>query len=381
MKTLLSLVLLSFTLYAQDNMLCQGAYWTEDEANLKMKEFAESWSDKASWGSRAAQIKRQIIKGMKLDQMPKIDGNFNPIIHGEQVMDGYTVQNISIESFPGFYITGNLYLPQDNNSKHAAILSPHGHGKDVRYQAVVQKRCAVLARMGAVVFVYDMLGYCDSKQTEHKIDMASTLQTYNGKRVLDYLLSRSDVDPERIGMTGESGGGTQTFILTALDERIKVSVPVVMVSAHFFGGCVCESGMPIHRAGNFQTNNVEIAATAAPRPQLLISDGGDWTSNNPRVEFPYISKVYELYNAEHRIQNVHLGGEMHDYGYNKRIAAYNFLAKHLGLSQGKIPKDISYDESFVKILPPEKLQVFNDAHPLPANALIGEKAVMKYLGF
>jgi uncharacterized protein len=381
MKNILLLLFLPFGLIAQESMLCQGAYWTEDEANLKMKEFAKTWSDKASWENRAFQIKEQIKQGMKLDQMPKIEGNFNPIIHGEQIMDGYTVQNISIESFPGFYITGNLYLPQDNKSKHAAILSPHGHGVDVRYQAVVQKRCAVLARMGAVVFVYDMLGYCDSKQTEHKIPIAATLQTYNGKRVLDYLISRSDVDQDRIGMTGESGGATQTFILTALDDRIKVSVPVVMVSAHFFGGCVCESGMPIHRAGNFQTNNVEIAAAAAPRPQLLISDGGDWTSNNPRVEFPYIAKVYDLYDAEHRVQNVHLAGEMHDYGYNKRVAAYNFLAKHLGLSQGKIPRDITYDESFVNILPPEKLQVFNVLHSLPSNALMGQKAVMEYLGF
>lgn len=377
-------VLLLFSvklLIAQEPMLCQGAYWTENEANLKMKEFGNTWGDLASWEDRANKIKQQIVSGMKLDEMPKIEGNFNPIIHGEQIMDGYKVQNIAIESFPGFYITGNLYLPLDDKKTHAAILSPHGHLADKRYTHYIQKRCAVLARMGAVVFAYDMVGYADSKQIEHKMPIALTLQTYNSKRILDYLISRPDVDAERIGMTGGSGGATQTFVLAAIDDRIKVSIPVVQVSAHFFGGCVCESGMPIHKSNDLQTNNVEIAAVAAPRAQLIISDGVDWTSNTPRVEFPYISKVYEQYNAEHMVQNVHLAGEKHDYGYSKRTAAYNFFAKHLHLNYRAIPYDDAYDESFVKIVSKESLQVFNAAHPLPANSLMGNEAVMEYLGF
>lgn len=345
-----------------------------------MKKFTGEWHDKASWEQRAKVIKQGILEGMQFDKMPDIEGNFNPFIHGKRIMDGYVVENIAIESFPGFYITGNLYYPTEKHEKHAAILAPHGHGNNPRFGEAVQKRCAVLARMGAIVFTYDMLGYGDSHQTEHKMPIALLLQTWNSKRVLEYLLSRPDVDSERIGMTGESGGGTQTFIYTAIDERIKVSVPVVQVSAHFFGGCVCESGMPIHKNDHHQTNNVEIAAICAPRPLLVVSDGGDWTSNVPRVEYPYIQKVYALYDVENRVENVHLPLERHDYGPSKRAAAYNFLAHHLQLNAGRIPYDNGYKEDFVKLLSEDDLSVFDEKHPLPANALKGDEAVMKYLG-
>jgi len=137
--------------------------------------------------------------------------------------------------------------------------------------------------------------------------------------------------------------------------------------------------MPVHKGKNYQTNNVEIAALCAPRPLLLISDGGDWTCNVPRVEYPYIQKVYALYDAENRVENVHFPCELHDYGPSKRFAAYNFLARHLGLKIGKLPYNYGFDESFVKILPKEELKVFTSENPIPANALKGDRAVMDYL--
>ena len=367
--------------HAQEDMLCQGAYWTEDEANVQMKQWAKEWSSKADWEDRAEVIRQGLIKGMKLDQMPKRDTPFNAIIHSARAMDGYIVENIAIESFPGFYITGNLYRPASIEpfQKSPGILSVHGHGTDPRFGESVQTRSAAFARMGAVVFAYDMIGYGDSKQVEHKIEAALAIQTYNSQRVIDYLQSRPDVDPEKIAVTGESGGGTQTIMLTALDPRIKVSVPVVMVSAYFFGGCVCESGMPVHKSDHHQTNNVEIAALAVPRPMLLVSDGGDWTKNTPRIEMPYIQKVYSLYDAESKIDNVHLPAERHDFGPNKRVVVYNFLAQYLGLNAGKILVKNQFDEAFVTLLPKEDLMVFNNKNPIPVNALQGEEAVMNHL--
>ena len=378
----ISLALLLFQpLSGQEPLLCMGAHWSEDDANLMMKTFASKWDDLETWEKRADLIRQGIIEGMQLEKMPVAEGNFRPVIHSRREMDGYVVENIAIESFPGFWITGNLYSPSTPGEKNAAVLCPHGHAADKRFTADVQIRSAALARMGAIVFAYDMVGYGESQQVNHKIPIALVLQTYNSRRVLEYLLSRPDVDPSRIGMTGGSGGGTQTFILTAIDPRITVSVPAVQVSAHFFGGCVCESGMPIHNSGHHQTNNVEIAALCSHRPLLLISNGVDWTSNTTRIEYPYIQKVYALYHSEHRVENVHLPAEKHDYGPSKRAAAYNFLGHHLNLNRGALPYDNGYQEDFVKVLKADQLRVINKDHPLPPEILQGDDAVMSYLKF
>lgn len=363
----------------QNVELCQGAYFTEEQGKEFLKKHAVT--TRLEWETRGQKIRQQIREGMDLETLPAKPTS-KPIIHSKREMDGYSIENVAFESMPGIYVTGNLYKPLKKQKSYAGILCPHGHGENPhgRFREQTQKRCATLARMGAIVFVWDMVGQGDSRQCEHKMAKALKLQTINSIRSLDFLLSIPGVDPERVAVTGESGGGTQTFLLAALDSRVKVSVPVVMVSAHFFGGCVCESGLPIHKKGDFQTNNVEIAALAAPRPMIMISDGDDWTKNTVSVEYPFMQSVYQLYGKKNLLESVHLANEKHDYGPSKRKAMYAFMAKYVGLdlkavtdSQGNI------DETPAKVLEQKELEVFNASHPRPANAVMGDEAVMTFL--
>jgi hypothetical protein len=361
--------------------LCQGNYLSEPAARHQLAEFARGYSTAAQWQARAGRVREGILRGAGLLPPPKKCA-LNSIIHSRRDYDGYSVENVAFESLPGFFVTGNLYRPRIGGPPCAAVLCPHGHftypGGGGRFRPDMQLRCATLARMGAVVLSFDMVGWGDSTQTTHDHPFVLTLQLWDSIRCLDFLESLGEVDMKRVGITGASGGGTQTFLLAAVDDRVAVSVPVVMVSAHFFGGCNCESGLPIHRSELHVTNNADIAALAAPRPQLLISCGEDWTKNNPQVEFPYIQNVYRLFGAADKVENVHLAAEGHDYGPSKRAAAIKFFARHLGLELSRVSDPVCYegiDESGITIEQPDLLRVFDDRHPRPSHALKGDEAI------
>jgi dienelactone hydrolase len=315
--------------------------------------------------------------------------DLKPVFRSKRQMDGYTVENVAIESIPGYFLTGTLYRPI-GKGPHPVILSPHGHfynkidkfiqDERGRYRADMQYRCAALAKMGAIVFNYDMYSYGESVQQSgsynfHKTGFALTIQTWNSIRVLDFLLSLPDANSKHVGITGASGGGTQTFLAAALDDRITASCPVVMVSASFYGGCNCESGLPIHSC--CKTNNAEIAAMTAPRPQLVISDGNDWTQTVPEIEYPYLKKVYSLYGMQDNIENAHLPNDQHDFGFTKRVPMYRFFAKQFGLNIKAISdKNGNIDESKITIQKSEDQLVFNKQNQMPPYALKGNEAIV-----
>lgn len=366
---------------------------TEEEGKKHLEKLLSLYADADAFNHRKEELRSCILRTMGITRFPK-NTPLNPVMGPKTVMDGYTVQNVAFESIPGYYVTGTLYAPSRAKGPFPVILCPHGHfyneqdpsirADSARYRADMQFRCAALAKMGALVLNYDMYSWGESVlftggHAYHETGFALAMQTWNSIRGVDFMLSLPQADKKRVGVTGASGGGTQTILLTALDDRVTASAPVVMVSSAFFGGCPCESGLPIHATcGGYRTNNAEIAAMAAPRPQLLIGDGDDWTRSLPGTDYPYLKKIYDFYGKGANVEEVYLPDDHHDYGITKRIPVYHFFAKSLGLNLRAITgKDGSIDEHGITIQKPEDLLVFGHGRKLPDNALRSHDDIVK----
>ncbi len=298
-----------------------------------------------TWETRRNTLKKEVRKRLKIDELLTKCTNEKPLMGKIRKHDGYTVQNFSLPTLDGYTIKGSIYTPK-TKGKHPLIICPIGHFLNGRYNKDLQLRYGSLARMGAICVSYDLWGGGESEdevgKEAHHTSMAHRMQAINGLKILDWIIQRKDVDRTRVGINGGSGGGSQTVLLSVLDDRFTAACPVVSVSAWFDGGCPCESGMPIQLAAG-GTCNAELAATFAPKPMMLVSDGGDWTATTPEVEYPFIQHIYELYNAKEKVQNIHLAKERHDFGENKRHGVYRFFIDTFALDASML------DESKVTI--------------------------------
>ncbi len=407
MKQLLSLllpaVLLAAPVRADDptRVLPPGAHPADSRltkvVNLNDKTFFMKVPEsKAEWEQRRKELREQVLVATGLWPMPERTP-LNPVIHGKIDRDGYTVEKVFFASYPGHYVSGNLYRPKGKSDKVPGVLCPHGHWANGRFydaddkaaQAQIDKgaektpegahyplqaRCAMLARMGCVVFHYDMVGVADSQAIPHREGFKDAdaelrlqsflgLQTWNSIRSLDFLLSLPEVDSQRIGVTGASGGGTQTFILCAVDDRPTVAFPAVMVSTEMQGGCVCENCSYLRQGAG----NIDLAGLFCPKP-LGMSGANDWTVHIETKGLPELRDLYRLYGAEENVMARCFPQFEHNYNQVSREVMYNWFNKHLKLG---LPEPV-VEQSFVPV-PPKELSVYDGQFPRPRDEVNAER--------
>ncbi len=374
---------------------------------------------KEEWAKRADFVKKQVLVSQGLWPIPT-KAALKPVIHGKVERDDYSVERVYFESAPGFFVTGSLFRPIGKKGPLAAVLCPHGHWPNGRFydagpQAIkqhivvgaerfelsgrypLQARCIQLARMGCVVFHYDMIGYADntqisfevahryserrpamekadawglfSPQAELRLQSVMGLQTLNSIAVLDFMLGLPDVDPNRVGVTGASGGGTQTFLLSAIDPRVTAQFPAVMVSTAMQGGCTCEN-CSLLRVG---TGNIELAGLFAPKP-LGMAAADDWTKEIMTKGMPELTKLYEMLGAKENVKATALLHFPHNYNQPSRAAMYSWFNKHLKLGQ----QDPIIEDDF-KPLSQAELTVWDSDHPKPPSGDDFERKLTKTL--
>src|SRR5436190_19844150 len=362
-------------------------------------------ASKTAWVKRAERVRRQILLSQGLWPMPT-KTPLNPVLHGKIDRGDHTVEKVFFESAPGFFVTGNLYRPKNVTGKAPGVLFAHGHWADARLsestevelrreladgeerfeqggRSRFQSMCVQLARMGCVVWQWDMLGNSDSQQlsmqlvhgfktqrpemntvenwglfspqAEAHLQSVMGLQTWNSIRSLDFLLSLPEVDPSRIAITGASGGGTQTMLLAAIDPRVTLSFPAVMVSTAMQGGCTCENASLLR----VNTGNIEFAGLFAPKPQGM-TNANDWTKEMATKGFPDLKQLYTLLGAPDKVMLKR--GEYFPHNYNavSRSAFYGWINKHfkLGHKEPVIERDYEF-------LGRDRLTVWDSMHPAP----------------
>jgi hypothetical protein len=343
-------------------------------------------TSREEWQARAKEIREQVLVSCGLWPMPE-KTPLQPYVFGKIEREGYSVEKVYFQPLHGFYLGGNLYRPLGRGKgPFPAILNPHGHWNDGRMadnkDGSIAARCISFARQGMIAFSYDMVGYndtffaddanvpADKHYLRHRQFATNQvnllwnislmgLQTWDSIRALDFLESLPDVNRKLLACTGESGGGTQTFMLGAVDDRLAAQAPVVMVSHTMQGGCLCENAPGLR----VEYSNMEIAAAAAPRPQTLVAATGDWTKDTLTVEGPALEHIYQLLNARDKLRYVRFDFG-HNYNQTSRKAVYDWFGKWLLRN----PDSAAIKEEPYQKEPDAELRVFPDGK-LPQDAL------------
>lgn len=340
-----------------------------DADGEKMVAYLNSlYNNKEEWEVRRSALRQEVRERLGIDPLLQkcvpivTKGKVqNPLLGEVRKYDGYTVQNVALELMPGYYTCGSIYVPANKEARKAVatrdgrypvIICPNGHWADGRYNKDLQVRYANLARMGAICISYDIFGWGESElqvgREAHQSSLAHVMQALSGERLLDYALTCKDVDASRVASNGGSGGGTHAVLLATIDDRFTACCPVVSVCSHFDGGCPCESGMPIQYSQG-GTCNIELAATFAPKPMMLVGDEGDWTHTYPTIEMPYLQRIYGFYGAQDQLQSVFLPGERHDFRPSKRCPIYAFFQQVWGLVEANNDEARATIESYDKL--------------------------------
>ncbi len=375
--------------------------------------FAPS-KNKEEWAVRQEYVRRQMLVACSLWPMPSRPA-IDAIVHGSVDRDDYTVERVIFESSPGLLVTGSLYRPKGKSGPLPTVLCPHGHWQNGRFhdhgEAQIKKeiesggerfevsgrhplqaRCVQLARMGCNVFIYDMQGYADngsftfdlihrfakqreqlsspehwglfSAQSELRLINVVGIQTWNSLRAIDWLTSRPDVDKTRIGVTGASGGGTQTFMIAALDQRVTAAFPAVMVSTAMQGGCTCENASYLR----VNTGNIEFAAMMAPRP-IAMTGADDWTVEIETKGLPELKQHFAMMGVPDNVAAKYMKFP-HNYNSPSRHMMYEFFNRTLNLGFDKI------EERDFKPLTKDEATVWSGGHSAPE---LGENYEVKVL--
>jgi dienelactone hydrolase len=331
------------------------------------------------WNGKKDELRRQLHEMLGLDPLPERTP-LNPVVTGVLDHEQFTVEKLHFQSSPQLYVTGNLYVPKGITKPVPAILYVCGHGnvkKDgVSYgsKTVYQHHGAWLARHGFVCLIVDTLQLGEIEGLHHgtynhgmywwwsRGYTPAGVETWNGIRALDYLQSRKEVDPEKLGVTGRSGGGAISWYIAACDERIKAAVPTAGITDlrnHVIDGTVeghCDCMFMIN---TYRWDYGTLAALVAPRPLLISNTDDDRIFPLDGVERIHwqTKKIYGLLGAAKKLGlQISWGG--HYDTQELQVAAFRWFNMHL---KGEDPK---IEVAALKLFQPEQLKVFDK---LPAD--------------